>query len=159
MGAKKPLIIFLIIVIGLFAINESRFLIWDGFGIPPKETSPNCGPENRYKFDVTIGSKQDFVNFLENYDEKILDQYGNKLVRLDNFKDIELDMNYTEISQAEVDWEKVESSIEISTNSALIFNKRVYILDYNPYGCKPNQKHTLKVTDDGHLSVYGCCGI
>ena len=53
------LMIVLLIIVGLGIIVSDPFLEL------PKGTSPNCGPESRYKFDVTINSKDDFVNFIK----------------------------------------------------------------------------------------------
>lgn len=139
---------FWIIVIVL--INEFRFLIWGGFGLPPKWSSPNCGPEHRFKFDVTINSKEDVINFLKEYDGKIHDKYGNSILELDHFN--------VEFSREEVNWEKVESSVKISINGALLFYKKVYTLNYyEPFRCQAH-KQTLKVTNDGYVSIYRCCG-
>jgi len=162
MNFKKILTVTSIIIISaaivfLISMNESRFFIWNGFGSPPKGAGMNCGPENRYKFDVTVNSKQDFVDFLKNYDGKILDQYGNNWVSLDNFKDdVRPGMNYTDIKNAKVNWNRVLSAIEVSWNGALFLHQKVYILKYTPAGC---YEFTIKVTESGFVSVYGCCGI
>lgn len=108
----------------------------DPFGSPPKGTSPNCGPEYRYKFDVTINSKDDFVNFIKN-------NQINQWVKLDNFKDN---------PEGNVNWNKVLTAIKTEK----IGSRTVYVLDYNPQSCSG---FTLKMTNDGYVSVYGCCGI
>ncbi|MBI2507767.1 hypothetical protein HYV89_02330 [Candidatus Woesearchaeota archaeon] len=135
------IIVSIIAVIG-FGYNILRYSL-DPFGAPPKGTSPNCGPEDRYKFEVTINSKEDFVNFFKSSEGKLLDQYGNKWVKFDNFRDS---------PQSEVNWNKVLS--EVKTKNTGI--KTIYVLKYNPFTCSG---FTLKMTSDGHVSVYGCCGI
>ncbi|MEE8167933.1 MAG: hypothetical protein V3T58_03560 [Candidatus Hydrothermarchaeales archaeon] len=107
----------------------------DPFGAPPKGISPNCGPEMRYKFDVTIDSKDDFVDFIKNNE---IDPW----VKLDNFKNEQ---------RGEVNWDRVLGSIKTDK----IGSRTVYALDYYPSECS---QHTLKMTNDGHVSVYGCCG-
>ncbi len=129
-----------VISFGIYFVKYSL----DPFGAPPKGTSPNCGPEDRYKFDVTINSKEDFVNFLKTHEI-------NQWVELDNFKNINQGMNYQDRKSAEPKWDKVLS--EVKTENAGF--KTIYVLKYNPYTCSG---FTLKMTTDGHVSVYGCCG-
>jgi len=147
---NKKIIYGIIIIAIIIAIVISG----DPFGAPPKGTSPNCGPENRYKFDVTINSKEDFVNFLKTSEGKILDQYGNNWVELGNFKNIEQGMNYSDIKSAEVNWNRVLDFIKIEK----IGSRTIYSIEYTPTFCSPAQKFTLKMTNDGYVSVYGCCG-
>jgi len=141
MDNKKLLFVVLfaivIAVVGCFILTMSNtFNISDDpFGAPPKGTSPNCGPEDRYKFNVTINSKNDFVNFIKNNDI-------NQWTKFDNFRD---NMN------GEVNWDRVLNATKIEE----IGGRSVYILEYNPYTCSG---FTLKMTNDGHVSVYGCCG-
>lgn len=130
-----------VIAAGFYIITYSL----DPFGAPPKGTSPNCGPEDRYKFDVTINSKEDFINFLKTHEI-------NQWVRLDNFKKINRSMNYEEFKSVEINWNKVLS--EVKTENAGF--KTIYVIKYNPVTCSG---FTLKMTNDGHVSVYGCCGI
>jgi len=137
------LIVALAIGLGSFLLKHPAGLESDPFGASPKEASPNCGPEDRYKFDVTINSKDDFISFLKTSDGKILDQHANNWVKLDNFKDS---------PQGDIDWASVTASIDTER----IENRTIYILDYNPLNCSG---FTLKMTDDGHVSNYGCCGI
>lgn len=128
------IVILVLGVIGLFTLKHHPN-ITDPFDVPPKGISPNCGPEVRYKFDVTINSKEDFVDFVKNNE---IDPW----VRLDNFKDK---------PQGEVNWNEVLNSIKIDK----IGSRTVYLLDYYPIECF---QFTLKMTNDGHVSVYGCCG-
>jgi hypothetical protein len=119
----------------------------DPFGAPPKGIFPNCGPEDRYKFDVTINSKEDFINFLKN--NKI-----NQWVKLDSFRE-----NPTNYPQGEIDWDKVSSAI----NTENIETRTIYTLDYNVISVGKDyietcSGFTVKMTSDGYASVYGCCG-
>src|SRR3989344_7490673 len=109
-----------VIAFGFYIIKYSL----DPFGAPPKGTSPNCGPEDRYKFDVAINSKNDFVNFIKTHEI-------NQWVVLDNFKDK---------PEGSVNWDKVLSSIK----NERIGSRTVYILDYNPLTCSG---FTLKITN------------
>lgn len=136
-------LIIAIVVIG-FGFYILKYSL-DPFGAPPKGTSPNCGPEDRYKFDVEINSKEDFVNFLKTHEI-------NQWVELDNFKNINQGMNYQDIKSAEPDWNKVLS--EVKTENAGF--KTIYVLNYKPSTCSG---FTLKMTTNGHVSVYGCCGV
>ena len=135
-------IIYWIIIVVIVTIGASLILFKfpfnfnsDPFEAPPKGTSPNCGPEDRYKFDEAINSKDDFVNFIKNNET-------NQWVRLDNFKDA---------PNGEVNW----NSVLTATIIEKVGSRTIYVLDYNPQYCSG---FTLKMTNDGYLSVYGCCG-
>lgn len=106
----------------------------DPFGAPPRGTSPNCGPELRKKYDIAIRSRDDFAAFLR--ENPIDDQ-----VRLDNFAE-----------KGKVDWARVAAAVTTSR----IGNRMVYSLDFNPEHCSG---FTLRMTDQGHVSLYGCCGM
>ena len=125
---KKFILIFiLLILVGCSKIEK------DPFGEIPKTYSPNCGPENRYKFDVEINSREDFVNFIKK-------NQIDAMVSLDNFKE-----------KDEVKWGNVLNAVKIGD----LNGRKVYSLDYKPLDC---QSYTLKITNDGYVSVYGCCG-
>lgn len=127
------------------SVKQEQINSQDPFGAPPKGTSPNCGPEERYKFDVSANSKEDFVNFVKTSEGKLLDQYGNNWVKLDNFKDD---------PDGEVNWNKVLDAVKTEH----IGSRTIYVIEYTPSDCSPAQKFSLKMTNDGHVSVYGCCG-
>jgi hypothetical protein len=105
----------------------------DPFGAEPLPAEFNCGPEDRYDFGVDIGSKEEFVDFVKNHEI-------NQWVMLDDFKEDDV-----------VDWDKVLAAVK----EEKVGFRTIYILDYNPAGCSG---FTLKMTDDGLVSVYGCCG-
>jgi hypothetical protein len=121
----------------LVASDNSKNMLSDPFGSSPKGASPNCGPEERYKFDVAINSNEDFIAFLRN--NKI-----NPNVELTNFK---------ENQSGETNWDKIAGAVKVEN----VGRRTVYILDYNPH---PGEcaGFTLKMTNDGYVSVYGCCG-
>jgi len=128
----------------------------DPFGAFPKGTSPNCGPENRYKYDTEINSKDDVVNFLKENRANIVDDRGNRWLYLDNFKEQppEKFNDYEQIKgfQAqEPDWQKVTDAIQITQ----VYGRTVYVLEYKPIEC---HTYTFKITNEGHASNYGCCG-
>ena len=117
----------------------------DPFGAPPKGTSPNCGPEYRLKLGIVVSSKAKFIDILLNIESYVKDHGIMQWITFDNFK---------KNGSAEVDWKALEEAIKIST----VAKRTIYSLDYSPYGCSPSQKFTIKITDDGHMSLYGCCG-
>jgi hypothetical protein len=106
----------------------------DPFGAPPLPAEFNCGPEERYEFDATIASAEDFAAFLEGH------EIGD-WVKLDSFKD----------EAGEVDWDAVAAAVE----TGQVGGRTVYSLVYVPFDCS---EYTVKMTGDGHVSVYGCCG-
>jgi hypothetical protein len=38
-----------------------------------------------------------------------------------------------------------------------VAGRDIFRLDYQPYACM-GQQFTLKMTQDGRVSLYGCCG-
>jgi hypothetical protein len=137
----------------LLALSACAAQDGDPFGALPKGTSPNCGPEHRYKFEERIKSAQDFAAFVRIHGLNLKDQYGNRWVRLDDFKRVEPPMTGTRIMDAPVDWAKVEKAVTEEKSG----HRTVYSLTFEPLLC-PGQGFTLKATDDGHVSLYGCCG-
>jgi hypothetical protein len=121
----------------------------DPFGAAPKGMSMNCGPEQRFKFDDKIKSTQDFSDFLKKHLTQLKDKQGNDWTQLDNFLDIKSGAN----AQPSIDWKKVTKAVGIEK----IEKRTIYKLDYMPNMCG-GQRFTIKATEDGHVSIYGCCG-
>ena len=117
----------------------------DPFGAPPKGASPNCGPEYRLELDIVVSSTAKFIDILLNIESHVGDHEILQWVTLDSFR---------KKGSAELDLKALEEAIKIST----VAERTIYSLDYTPYGCSPNQKFTIKITDDGYMSLYGCCG-
>ncbi len=109
----------------------------DPFTVPAVGTSPNCGPEERYKFDAVINSTDDFLRFLQKHEGKI-----GSWVHLDNFR---------EKPKGQIRWGLVEDATKVDR----VGERTIYTLEFNPEFCSG---FTLKMRDDGHVSVYGCCG-
>lgn len=117
----------------------------DPFGAPPKGTSPNCGPERRLKLDIVVSSKDKFIEILRNINNYVSDNGVRQWTRFDNFKNE---------GSKEVNWKAVAEAIKISS----LADRTIYSVDYTPHGCSLSQKFTIKITNDGHMSLYGCCG-
>ena len=117
----------------------------DPFGATQKGTSPNCGPEYRLKLDIAVSSTAKFIEILRNIESYIGDHEIRQWVKSDSFK---------KTGSAEVDWKALEATVKISA----VADRTIYSVDYTPYGCYPSQKFTIKITNDGHMSLYGCCG-
>jgi hypothetical protein len=107
----------------------------DPFGSAPQGASPNCGPEERYKVATIIDSKQRFVAFIR-------DNPINPWVQLDNFRN----------EQGLIDWQHVVDAV----TTTVVSGRTIYSLRYNPQTCSG---FVLKMTNDGYISVYGCCGV
>jgi hypothetical protein len=140
-------------VLGLLILSACRLVGGDPFGAPPRGAAFNCGPEYRYKFEEKIQSAREFVEFLKRHGGELSDAYGNNWVQLDNFKEIKAGMDRAEIEKAPVDWEKVLAAVVVEK----VKGRDIFRLDYEPYVCM-GQQFTLKMTKDGHVSMYGCCG-
>ena len=125
----------------------------DPFGAPPKGATMNCGPEYRYKYDVEIKSKEDFIRFIDSHGAELKDRYGRSDVYLDNFRTIERGMSPEAIARAPVNWILVLDAVTTET----LAGRTIYSLEFSSFGCIPGS-YTLKATSDGHVSLYGCCG-
>lgn len=139
---KKILVSFIVVGVFSFTFVFLKNAKNDAFGSPPLGIKNNCGPEKRYKFNKVISSKEDFVAFLRSSYGAELDKGSNDKIRLDNFK---------ETTEGEVDWKKVIASVETENSKGGM----IYVLNYTPSGC---QNFKVKMTSDGNLSNYGCCG-
>jgi hypothetical protein len=140
-------------VFSILMLPACRLSVGDPFGAPPRGAAFNCGPEYRYKFEVKIHSAREFVDFLKRHGAGLADAYGNNWVQLDNFKDIEPGMDRAEVEQTPVDWERVLEAVVVEK----VAGRDIFRLDYQPYACM-GQQFTLKMTQDGRVSLYGCCG-
>ena len=150
---NKKLFYILFIISILVIVSLSYYVIGyllDPFGAPQRGAGANCGPEERYDFDVDINSKQDFVNFIKTHEI-------NQWVRLDNFKNVNYSASYFEepyldyLKSKEANWSEVLDAVKTKN----VGFKTLYVLDYVPFSCG---EFTLKMTSDGKASVYGCCG-
>jgi hypothetical protein len=108
----------------------------DPFEQPPRGTRPNCGPDERMRFAVTLKSTADFAEFLRTRGRWIDDA-----TQLDDFRD----------AAGAVDWTLVAAKTQVSK----LGNRTVYALRYVPGGCAG---YDLRMTNDGFTSLYGCCG-
>jgi hypothetical protein len=126
----------------------------DPFGAPPKGVSPNCGPEMRYAFRDKVASPQEFIAFIQRHGDELTDPYGNRWVRLDDYRPAPKKAGAAELPEGPVDWEKAKTAVVVER----VGDRNVYRLDFQPASCH-GQHFTLKMTGDGHVSVYGCCGV
>ena len=118
-------------------VEKNKAVETDPFGKQPIENDvPHCPAEERLKFSVTLPSLEAFIDFLRN-------DPGRVSPRLDNFRSGLFD---------EIDWKKVSEAVQIER----VRERTVYILSYEPEHCF--SIHTLKMTEDGFFSHYGCCG-
>lgn len=108
----------------------------DPFEQPPRGTKPNCGPDERKHFVVTLESPADFAAFL-----RTRGRWLDEAIALDNFRN----------AAGAIDWTLVAASTQV----AKMGNRTVYALRYAPRGCAG---FDLRMTNDGFTSLYGCCG-
>ncbi len=133
--------------------------IWEGFlcqcddpfGAPPRKSGRNCGPEKRLKFDVAISGKDDFVAFLKDNHPALCDSLGETFMQFDDFRDFSKLNAETSSSELPVNWNTVQDSVQVTT-----FRQRmIYTIQYVPSVCRT---FTIRMTNDGYFSHYGCCG-
>ncbi|MFA5141652.1 MAG: hypothetical protein WC471_01625 [Candidatus Woesearchaeota archaeon] len=129
----------------------------DPFGAPPGVSNPNCG-ESRYEYDATINSKEDFINFLKQ--NELSEPFkGNVYIYSDLISDFKLNYgNLTEFNSAlrsgnlKNNWDKVLNDVKISN----VGSRVVYETSYTFFSLECSGH--LKMTEDGHVSMVGCCG-
>lgn len=140
---KKILIIVIVsLVLVIFAINELRFFVWGPFGVPEQPTKPNCG-ESRYKYDLQINSKEDFLsalNILKNKD------WSNDR---EGFLIAQWVMGPTENYSLE--------DVNVRTSSSLLSYNKLYSVKIKNPEC--HNSLTLEISEKGYASLNGCCGI
>jgi hypothetical protein len=109
----------------------------DPFEQPPRGTSPNCGPEHRQHFDVSLTSAQDFAEFLR-----------------DRGRWLEMPADFNEFRDAHgaVDWARVAASTSVSK----LGGRSLFSIKLVP---RPCAFYDLRMTSDGFTSLYGCCGV
>ncbi len=107
----------------------------DPFERPVLDSSPNCGPEDRFETGATITSREQFSTYLRTHDL-------GWWVELDSFRN----------DQNVIEWDRVEQATTIMHAP----NAVIYQLVYKPLPCST---FTLRMRTDGRTSVYGCCGI
>ena len=139
MSTKKILIITGIVIVLLLLLNESRFLIWEAYGVPEQPTRPNCG-ETRYKYDVEINSKQEFLNLIESWQNVTSSQVGQEAFYVIQwFKGRQYNLNDVSVREA----------------GFLLFREKIY----GVYVEEPKCNMILEISENGFISVRGCCGI
>jgi len=142
------------LIVGLSLLVSMAAHADDPFGEPPKGASPNCGPEMRYAFQEKPASAQEFIAFIKRHGNELKDPYGNGLVQLDDFRSTPRNASGAASTEAPIDWEKATAAVVTER----VGNRNIYRLDFQPASCH-GQHFTLKMTADGHVSLYGCCGV
>ncbi len=152
---KKYLLILTALVIVGFLIYVSGLFPYRLFGPfenPPLSVQPNCDQEHRFKFDETIKSENEFIQFLKNH------QFEGNLIKYEPTKD-KLIPDY--ISQNPIDLDKLKANVNVETSKAIFSNEKIYSLkignqDFN--GGWP-WMIDIKVSETGHVSIRHCAGI
>ncbi|MBI2653540.1 hypothetical protein HYX02_01890 [Candidatus Woesearchaeota archaeon] len=141
MNTKKILIIIGVVIISLFVLNELRFVVWGAYGVPKQPSRPNCG-ETRYKYNVEINSKQEFLNLIESWKNVTSSQVGQEAFYVIQwFKHGQYNLN----------------DVSIREPISLLFREKIYsvsIKDINE-PCDID----LEISESGLVAVRGCCGI
>ncbi|MBI2543377.1 MAG: hypothetical protein HYW24_04285 [Candidatus Aenigmarchaeota archaeon] len=152
MNTKKLLIIIGVVIVLLFLVNESRFLIWGAYGVPKQPSGSNCG-ENRHNFNTRIESKEDFMNFIATFKNRSLNIYEGMP---------EQDREREGMAQNIITFARETESLKdfkVTTTGSLLFKQNLFSITY------VNQKSnwpcilTLKISENGYASLKGCCGI
>jgi len=118
------------------------------FGLCPRPTSPNCGPEHRRWLEIRPQSTADFVQYLREHELELFT--SSQVPRLDA-----LPAGYTFTMDVTVDYEQLAAQIQVEKR----LGYTVYSLSYHPPPCNSSQFYTLKITSLGIASLYGCCGV
>ena len=139
MKSKNLVIIGILIIFLVFILNELRFIIWGPFGAPEQPTRPNCG-ETRYQYDVKIKSKQEFLNLIESWKNVTSSQVGQEAFSV---------IQWFKGGQYNLD------DVGVREPSSLLFREKIYGVSMKEPKCDMN----LEISENGFISVRGCCGI
>jgi hypothetical protein len=132
---RFSLIIIVLIILAILVVVIKIQLF--PFGLRGEELLPNTSI-NKYKVDIKIHNKKDFVRYLKR---------NTKRYELGNF------MN----RKKEIDWNKVYGNIRISR----IAWKTVYTINYgtyNGYITHYPENYCLEITNDGDIRDYRSAG-
>lgn len=140
----RGLIIFTIVLVTLIVLH---FLL--PYGLIPKLSFPNCGPEKWRLLGMSFHGKEDVITYLQEHELQVLT--GSRLPQLDEITDEEQVFRY----DGEVDWQALQQGIQVQQR----LGYQVYLVTYHHPACSPGQTYTFKVTSFGWASLYGCCGI
>ncbi len=144
---RKPIRGCIIFAVILFVLVALQFIL--PYGLVPKLSFPNCGPERWRLLGMNFHDKSDVIAYLQEHELQYLT--GSCLPQL---ADIPADQQVTRFD-VEVDWQALEREIEVEQR----LGYKIYIVTYHHPACSQGQTYTFKVTSFGWASLYGCCGI
>lgn len=137
MKIKNIVIGLIVIVLIAFVVNELRFFIWPSFGVPELPTMPNCG-ERRFKYDLQIKSKEDFLNVMDELRKIEPREPGDPVyIIAQNFRLTNFTLN----------------DISVRNSGSLIFTQKLYSV----HSC--GRGLVVEISENGYASERGCCGI
>ena len=144
-----------IILTDITSINliEEEKVVADPFESLPQPTQPNCDSEYRFKFDVTINSKDEFILFLKTH------QFEGDLL---NYKSTEDRLIPSNTNQNQIDLDKLKTNVEIyKVENSKLSNKKIYILRIRNQDFNENWPWmiTIIMSDKGYVSIKSCAGI
>lgn len=150
MDARQIVIICLIVIVSLFLINEARFLVWGAYGFPEEANRPNCG-ESRYKYDVKINSKQEFMDLIESWQNVSSSEVGQEaffVIQWFKFHPMLTDRPYN------------VNDVTVRESASLLFREKIYTVKLQSsnsadWPCNLD----LEISENGLIAVRGCCGI
>ena len=152
---KKYLaILTLILILALLVcmIPILSYKLFGPFEKPPVGKGGNCDQEHRFRYDTTIKSEDEFIQFLK------LRQLEGDLPNFESTKDGLIPTNY---GKKIIDLNKLKANVETEKSKAIFSNEKIYILriknqDFNetwPWMI------TIKCSESGHVSIRYCAGI
>jgi hypothetical protein len=119
-------------------------------GEEPLRTFMNCGPEEVYEYERKIDSARAAIDLVkEVYLEKNTPIHEMDTCRLVGKR------GPNEPHQAgDIDWARLVNNVRQCT----VGRRTIYELRYSVQGCG-GESYRLRVSSDGWLSHYGCCGV
>jgi hypothetical protein len=144
--SKKWRGVLVVLAVLLALVLVTRFIL--PYGIMPKWSSPNCGPEHWRWLGRSFQSRGEVAVYLQEHARELLSG------------------SLAPLPDGSVDWIVPPSddvlfgqfsveNIQVERRSGYV----IYSLTFHRPACNPGQSYTFKVTSFGLASLYGCCGI
>jgi hypothetical protein len=158
---KTAVLIILIlfgIIAGIMVVYPYPF--FGPFENSPAEAGGNCGPEYRFNVDTKTESADEFIQFLKDH------QYEGNLTS--NYKPTlnELIPNRTPLNSqtllySPIDLDALKANVTITTSGAIFSNEKIYTLVIKNQDFSDNWPWslTIKMSENGHISIQHCAGI
>ncbi len=152
---RKSLIIVIVALAAVLMLASFvlQIFFWGPFGEPPFQGGMNCGPEQRFRFSVNIGSADDFVDFLKDHQVEVF--FTDSAITEDGL------IPLRGLDGKIVNMESLKEKITVETSKAILSCERIYSIDFGWTDFNESYPWNvwIRASETGHVSVRVCAGI